>query len=530
VNNIVLVGFMGSGKSTVGPLLAKRLGRPFREIDDEVVAEAGRPVTQIFANEGESGFRLREAACLARALTVGGQVIAVGGGAPLSDENWKRIRHGNCVVALTADSDEIASRLDGSTSRPLLEGDRSASIAGLLPSRIGRYLEADLVVATDGSPPEELATELAHRVPQSGLERIAVDVPGAEHEAVIGRNLGDLPGPALHRSGARGMAVVVTDPVVAEAHARPILDGLKRAGFTTETHLLPVGEPAKSIETLSALLERLGELRLDRSGALLALGGGTVGDVTGFAAAMWLRGIRYLQLPTTLLAMVDSSIGGKTAINLRSGKNLVGAVHQPVGILCDLDYLKTLPGPEFRSGMAEVCKAAMIADAAFGEWLLESCGEIRKGESSALARAVARAVAIKASVVADDPTETGRRAILNYGHTVGHGLERALGFGRIRHGEAVAWGMEVAAELSVSTGRCAAEVALRQRALLQAVGLLEQRPAVPRKDLLEAIAHDKKSRAGEIGWVLLRGVGQAEWGCRVDAEQLSAALDMVFPE
>jgi 3-dehydroquinate synthase len=528
VNNVVLVGFMGSGKSTVGPLLAERLGRPFREIDDEIVAEAGNPVPGIFAAEGEPGFRRRETECLTRVLLADGQVVAVGGGAPLSDENWRRMRDGNCVVALTAEPAELERRLNGTSNRPLLEPGVRNSIERLLPPRVSRYLQADLVVPTDGREPRTVADQLVGVLPAAGLVRVPIEIPGSPHELVVGRNLAELAGPVLQRSGAGGRVVVVTDPIIGEAHAIPLVEGLRRAGFATETHLIPAGEAAKSIATLTALLERLGDLRLDRSGALLALGGGTVGDVTGFAAATWLRGIRYLQVPTTMLAMVDSSIGGKTAINLRSGKNLVGAVHQPVGILCDLDYLRTLPEQEFRSGMAEICKAAMIADAAFGDWLLQSCRRIREQDSSALAQAVARAVAIKASVVSDDPTETGRRAILNYGHTVGHGLERALGYGRIRHGEAVAWGMEVAAELSVSTGRCSADVARGQRALLQAFGLLEQRPEVPRKDLLEAIAHDKKSRAGEIGWVLLKDVGQAEWGCRLDRQQLAAALDKVF--
>ncbi|HEY0491889.1 MAG TPA: 3-dehydroquinate synthase [Candidatus Dormibacteraeota bacterium] len=529
MNNIVLIGFMGSGKSTVGPLLAQRLNRPFREIDDEVAADAGRSVSQIFASEGEPGFRRREAACLARALAADGQVIAVGGGAPLSTDNWQRIRDGNSVVALTAGPSEILRRLNGTTGRPLLGSDARTAVATLLPQRIGRYLEADLVAATDGRPAEMVADELADRIPSSGLERIAVDVLGAQHEAVVGRNLGDLPGPALLRSGAKGTVVIVTDPAVAKAHAGPIVEGLARAGFTVQVHLLPAGESAKSIDAFSALLEGLGELRLDRSGALVALGGGTVGDVTGFAAATWLRGIRYLQLPTTLLAMVDSSIGGKTAINLRSGKNLVGAVHQPVAIICDLEYLETLPDAEFRSGMAEVCKAGMIADKAFVGWLRQSSGRIRERDVDALREMVSRAVAIKASVVRDDPRETGPRAILNYGHTVGHGLERVLGYGTIRHGEAVAWGMEVAAELSLSTDRCSPEVVRTQRALLQTFGLLEQRPRVPHSELLDAMAHDKKSNAGEIGWVLLQAIGQPEWGCRVDRVHVIAALDKVLP-
>ena len=529
MNNIVLVGFMGSGKSTVGPLLASRLGRPFREIDDEVAAGAGKPVTEIFASEGEPGFRRREADCLQRALETEGQVVAVGGGAPLAEENWRRIRAGNCVVALTAQADELLRRLNGSIDRPLLKANPAASVAALLRSRIDRYLESDLVLATDGQPVERVVDELARRLPRGGLRRISIEIPGSRHEIVIGRGLGDLAGPALRRSGVGGMVVVATDPRVGTIHATSLTEALGRAGFAAETYSLPAGERAKSVEAFEALVERLGELRLDRSGALVALGGGTVGDVTGFAAATLLRGIRYLHIPTTLLAMVDSSIGGKTAINLRAGKNLVGALHQPVGVLCDLAYLDTLPEEEFRSGMAEVCKAAMIADADFARWLLDCVEGILRRDVDAVGEAVARAVSIKASVVRDDPTEVGRRAILNYGHTVGHGLERALGYGRIRHGEAVAWGMQVAAELGIITGRCPADVATSQRSLLEAFGLLRQPPRVDRRSLLEAIAHDKKSRGGEVQWVLLRGVGNAEWGCRVGAEQVDRALNQLLP-
>ena len=528
MNNIVLVGFMGSGKSTVGLLLAERLGRPFRDLDDEIVSAAGHPVDAIFATEGESGFRRRETDSLARVLERDGQVVAVGGGAPLDDENWRRMREGNCVVALTADPAVLASRLDGSSQRPLLEPDAPTAIATLLPRRLDRYREADLVVETDGRSAAAVAAELTSRVPTDGLERVPVPIPGSSYEVVIGRRLGHLMAPALRRAGAAGAVLLVTDSRVGAAHAGPLLEGLRAAGFDTHAHRLSPGEAAKGIETLSHLYERLADLRLDRRGALVALGGGVVGDVTGFAAATWLRGVRYLQVPTTLLAMVDSSIGGKTAINLRSGKNLVGAVHQPSAIFCDLDYLATLPDEEYRSGMAEVLKAAIIADREFVEWLVASAALLQGRDPAALRQAVRRAIAIKVAVVAQDPAEEGRRAILNYGHTVGHALERALGYGTIRHGEAVAWGMEVAAELSASTGRCSADVVSSQRSLLQAFGLLEQRPKIPRTDLLEAIAHDKKSRAGEIGWVLLRGVGNAEWGRRVDPEQLSAALDKVF--
>ena len=528
MNNVVVIGFMGSGKSTVGPLLAARLGRPFLDLDQAIAAGAGRSVQAIFDGEGEAAFRRREAGCLAEALRPDGRVVAVGGGAPLAAENWARIREGNTVVALTAEPEELVGRLRTSTDRPLLRADLPAAIATLLPRRAARYLEADLVLPTDGRSAEAVADELARRLPPDGIDRVAVNIPGARHEVTIGRRLAHLLGPALRRAGVLGTVVITTDPVLEATHVAPIMEALRAAGYIAQVHRLPAGEAAKSMGTLSGLYDRLAALGVDRDGALLVLGGGTVGDLSGFAAATWLRGIRYLQVPTTLLAMVDSSIGGKTAINLDSGKNLVGALHEPVAIFCDLEYLAGLPEEEFRSGMAEVCKVAIVADPAFAQWLQASAAALRCRQPAALREAVRRAAAIKACVVAEDPDESGRRAILNYGHTIGHGLERALGYGMMRHGEAVAWGMEVAAALSVATARCTPEVARTQTALLRAHGLLATRPMVERQELLAAIQHDKKTRQRVVRWVLLRRFGETETGCQVEPEQLAGALDKVL--
>jgi shikimate kinase / 3-dehydroquinate synthase len=541
LNNVVLVGFMGSGKSTVGPQLAQRLVREFVDLDDVIEAEAGRSVAEIFSSEGEAGFRERESRCLQRALTREGSVLAVGGGAPMREENWARLRDGNCVVALIAEPAELARRLNGATDRPLLQPGAPSVIASLLPSRVSRYLEADVVVKTDGIDPREVAEQVQHRLSGAGLRRILIDVPGSPHEVTLGAHLTSLVAAALYRQypspsgGGQGgghaflpTVVIVTDKVVAERHVGPLIDALATGGITVRLHLVPAGEPAKELAVLASIYEALAAAGVDRHGALIALGGGSVGDVAGFAAATWMRGIRYIQVPTTLLAMVDSSIGGKTAINLPAGKNLAGAVHQPSAIFCDLDYLATLPDDEYRASLAEVIKAAVIADKRFVDWLLANLHAVLRREPWPVREAVTRAIAIKASVVAQDPQETGTRAILNYGHTVGHALERAAGFGRLRHGEAVAWGMEVAGQLSVSTGTCSPEAIAPQHALLRDTGLLGAPPAIDRATLLEAMRHDKKSRVGELRWVLLREIGYAEYGRSVDPSLVVASLAKVL--
>jgi shikimate kinase / 3-dehydroquinate synthase len=542
LNNVVLVGFMGSGKSTVGPRLAQRLDRAFVDLDDVIEADAGRSVAEIFSSEGEAGFRERESRCLQRSLEREGFVVAVGGGAPMREENWARIRDGNCVVALMAEPGELARRLTGSTDRPLLKPGAPSVIASLLPRRSSRYLEADLVIKTDGIDPAEVAHRVHDQLSDGGLQRIRIDVPGSPHDVTVGAHLTGLVAAALQRQyaspsgGGQGggafsprTVVIVSDNVVADRHAQPLIDALSGAGLSGRPHLVPAGEPAKELAVLSGIYEALAAAGVDRQGALIALGGGAVGDVAGFAAATWMRGILYLQLPTTLLAMVDSSIGGKTAINLPAGKNLAGAIHQPSAIFCDLDYLASLPDEEYRAALAEIVKAALIAERSFVEWLSVNMPGILRRDPPAVREVVGRAIAIKAAVVARDPQESGERAILNYGHTVGHALERVLGFGRLRHGEAVAWGMEVAARISLLTGACAAETVTVQHRLLQDAGLLARRPAVGYAELIEAMRHDKKSRSGEPRWVVLRDMGRADYGQRVDPSIVRAALAEVFP-
>jgi 3-dehydroquinate synthase len=249
-----------------------------------------------------------------------------------------------------------------------------------------------------------------------------------------------------------------------------------------------------------------------------------VGDAAGFGAATWMRGVRLLHVPTTLLAMVDSSIGGKNGLNLGAGKNLVGTVHQPCAILADVEYLRSLPEREYRASWAEIIKSAMIADTELLATLEGGVREALARDQAFIRRVIASTCAVKARVVAEDPLESGVRAILNYGHTVGHALEAALGYGAIPHGEAIAWGMRVAGDLSRRTGRCDKETIARQDQLLRAFDLLSRPPQADPSRLLAAMSHDKKAEEGEVRWVLLAGAGRAEYGCRIPRTEVEAAL------
>lgn len=528
MSNVVLVGFMGSGKTVVGRALADRLGRPFVDLDLVIEAEAGRSISAIFAEEQEAGFRARESRCLQRVLAHGGRVVAVGGGAPLDPANWQAIRTGNWVVALTAAPQELQGRLRDATDRPLLRNGVGAALESLLPARMGRYREADLIVPTDGRTPEMVAAAVADALPRDGVERIAVNVHGAPHEIVVGSDLRHLLSGVLTRAAVSGAVAVITDSVVGPRHAAALEGALRSGGWHTHRFEVRAGEGAKSLQTMDAIYQFLAGAGIDRGGALVALGGGVVGDIAGFAAGTWMRGVPYVHVPTTLLAMVDSSIGGKTGINLSAGKNLVGAVYQPAAIISDLDYLKTLPDGEYRAAWGEIIKCAVAGDR-------ELFDELKAVRSAALGRdesvvrgIVGRAAAFKARIVAEDPYDRTLRAVLNYGHTVAHAMEAALGYGAIRHGEAVAWGMRVAGRLSVDTGLCSPGAAQAQDSLLRDYSLLAETPPAPVSRLMQTIQHDKKAQDGDPRWVLLRDIGQAEYGRRVPREKVEAALTAVL--
>ncbi|MBX9614149.1 MAG: 3-dehydroquinate synthase [Caulobacteraceae bacterium] len=333
------------------------------------------------------------------------------------------------------------------------------------------------------------------------------------YDVVVGRGLLASAGARIAPL-ARGRTVIVSDGTVAALHGAALQASLAAAGIRAEIIAVPPGEGSKSFAELERLMDRLLAAGLDRKDVIVALGGGVVGDLAGLAAALYMRGIDFVQVPTTLLAQVDSSVGGKTAIDTPRGKNLVGAFHQPRLVLADVDVLATLPAVQLRSGWAEVLKHGLICDAPFFDWLATDGAAGATGDPAALERAVIRSVEIKSAIVGEDEKEAGRRALLNLGHTFGHAIEAELGFeeAALAHGEAVALGCCMAFRFSVRQGLCAAPEAARVEAVVAAAGLptrLVQAGEFSAEALLGRMAGDKKAEGGALTLILVRAIGDA---------------------
>ncbi len=323
--------------------------------------------------------------------------------------------------------------------------------------------------------------------------------------------------------------LLISDPEVDQLHGKRVSAFLRKGGFLPLSFLVPSGEKNKSLAWASRLYNFLLRERLDRSSLIVALGGGVVGDLAGFVAATYMRGVPFIQLPTSLLAQIDSSVGGKVAVNHPRAKNMIGAFYQPLLVLIDLDFLQTLPEREFRAGMAEVIKYGVIADADFFSFLEENLEKIFRLDPEVLTFMIKRCCEIKASIVVQDEREEGLRAILNYGHTIGHALEAATHFRTYRHGEAVAVGMEAAGRISELLGLWKAEEASRQRALLKAANLPRALPLRPKR-LLKLLSYDKKVREGRTHFVLTRAVGDAIIRPLYEEEVIATALTAMGKE
>ena len=340
--------------------------------------------------------------------------------------------------------------------------------------------------------------------------RVQVSLGDRSYEILIQPNILTQIGRVLQDIGVSGRVGIVTNSVVNELYGRVVIRSLKKAGFSPFLVMIPDGEQAKSVSWLSKILDALVAQRFERQDVVLALGGGVVGDVTGFAAAVYLRGVPFVQVPTTLVAQVDSSVGGKTGVNHPIGKNLIGAFYQPRVVVIDPQALQTLPKREWVAGLAEVIKYGMIADSQFFEYLEQHVEGLRGQAEEVIPGVIRRCCEIKAEVVGGDERESGRRRILNYGHTVGHALETLGRYQTWIHGEAVGIGMVQEASIAQFLGMCDKELVERQRDLIQDVGLPIAMPSMKFMDLWEAMQHDKKVVKGQINCVVPKRIGDVQ--------------------
>lgn len=506
----MLTGMMGSGKTALGQAIAARSGLPFVDLDGLVEARAGMPIPQIFAERGETAFRLMERELLEHELAdAAPRIIALGGGALLDRDLRLRALEKALVIALSADARELVRRLGTDTNRPLLQGgERERKLRSLLDSRRASYAEAHASIDTTSRGISELALEVlalaeTDRIAVALGERsYAVELAAAGAEKALGAVLAKLRPTRL---------VVVTDENV----ARLVLPKLEGALLSVDRDpvrvVLPAGEVHKTLSSLELVLRAAVEAPIDREAVLVAVGGGVVTDLGGLAAALALRGIRWVALPTTTLAMVDASVGGKTAVDLGAAKNAVGAFHQPAHVIVDPELAKTETDRAYRSGLAEVVKAALIGAPELWEELLaeaESLGERQNPEL--FTRAVRAAIQVKASIVSRDERESGERAHLNLGHTVGHALEAEGGFERLTHGEAVSLGLVAAMRIGVELGLAPKDLEASVTSVLERLGLPTLLSAEPLESALRWVEYDKKRLGGQLKFVVARAPGAVE--------------------
>jgi shikimate kinase/3-dehydroquinate synthase len=542
--NIALIGFSATGKTIVAHKVAGLLSWTFIDTDDEIVKLSGKAIPEIFKQDGEDKFRRLESQVLKQACRQEHVVIATGGGAIIDPKNQELLLRTSVVVCLEARPEIAYQRLLHDTLysknpvvRPLLAGDNPLErIKQLKAKRQLYYAIADWTVHTDNLTIDEVSREVIRgwqlmnqgkRSAESDLV-CRVQPPTANYPVFVGWGILDKLGERMKAAGLSGTANVISDETVFQIYGSKVKKILEKSGFAANSFVVPPGETSKNISQAVRIYDYLIERRAERTDFIVALGGGMIGDLAGFVAATFLRGVPWLQVPTSLIAMTDASIGGKVAVDHPRGKNLIGAFYQPRLVLADVRTLTTLPARELTSGWAEVIKHGLILDAGLLKLLEDNVTDLVKIKPDITSKVIARSAAIKCRVVSEDEKETGIRTVLNYGHTVAHGLEAATDYGRFLHGEAVAIGMMAAARLSHRLKLLSEKAVDRQKAILQKFGLPVDCSGVDVKNIIAAMELDKKVRNKAIRWVLLEDIGRVVMRSGVPEKDILAVLREVI--
>ena len=516
--DLVLVGLPGSGKSAVGRRLAARHNARFVDLDDVIERRAGKTVPAIFAEEGESGFRRHEREAV---LSLGPadpdpqlrRVIATGGGAVIDPRNRWLLYRGRFPVWLDGSPEVLASRLGRSVNvRPLVAGRDTVGTLRQLAADRRRFYAPGLQISGTVHLDAILRTLDQHIGDGPGSAVTLLRADTAIGRVEIGHGIAATAVSAALTRGDARRAILLAEPRTWEVAGAGIAAALSAEGWAVERVLLPRGEKAKRMRVIENTCRSLARMRVDRSETLVAIGGGALTDAAGFAAATYLRGVAVVHVPTTLVGQIDASLGGKTAVDIPEGKNLVGAFHQPAAFIADVSYNATLPARQRRAALGEVIKMAVLGDERLLELVEEegeaySHGDSEPIELGAVAEMVERCAWAKVEVVTADARESGVRKTLNLGHTIGHGIEAAAGYESILHGEAVAYGLRGAFAIALAMGLTTAERAARVGGLLDRLGLGVEPPATTREAVLEHMATDKKHALGRLGWVLPTDTG-----------------------